>query len=153
MAVPRLPLAEPAHISMRSSLYARAAETTPDLGAFLYALHRLPARIWETGVVVMGQEARAFARAGLGDITRWPPAEAPARRRRWFDDGEGTMAVLLASSSDLDDLLPTLVAYQVEWNKIDAVVRAAGLTGDDPALDGADLADAVGGEASDWARV
>ncbi len=35
------------------------------------------------------------------------------------------MAVLLASTSDLDDLIPTLVAYQVEWNKLHAAARAA----------------------------
>ena len=35
-----------------------------------------------------------------------------------LDDGHGTMAVLLASTSDLDDLIPTLVAYQLEWNKL-----------------------------------
>ena len=33
--------------------------------------------------------------------------------------------MLLASTSDLDDLIPTLVAYQVEWNKLHAAPRAA----------------------------
>ena len=28
------------------------------------------------------------------------------------------IAVLLASESDVDDLVPTLVAFQIEWNKI-----------------------------------
>jgi hypothetical protein len=37
------------------------------------------------------------------------------------------MAVLLASASDLDDLIPTLVAYQIEWNKL-----RAGCAGDWP---------------------
>ena len=64
--------------------------------------------------------ATASARSTSGQ-----PLEAPARRRRWYDDGEGTMAVLLASASDLDDLIPTLVAYQIEWNKLRLRLRAA----------------------------
>ena len=73
----------------------------------------------------MGQEAIVFKRNGIGPIEEWEPLEAPARRRRWFHDGEGTLAVLLASASDLDDLIPTLVAYQIEWNKLRVKLRAA----------------------------
>ena len=41
--------------------------------------------------------------------------------------------MLLASTSDLDDLIPTLVAYQLEWNKLHALLRAAELPdGDEP---------------------
>ena len=68
---------------------------------------------------------KVFRDAGIGPIEDWKPLEAPARRRRWYDDANGTMAVLLASASDLDDLIPTLVAYQVEWNKLHATIRAS----------------------------
>ena len=78
-------------------------------------------------VIVMGQEAEVFARHGIGPLDDWTPLEAPARRRRWYDDGHGTMAVLLASASDLDDLVPTLVAYQIEWNKLRAAAAHARL--------------------------
>src|SRR5687768_4272068 len=105
---------EPSHRSMNSSLHPLAATNELDLGAFLYALRRLPAGIWRATVIVMGQESQVFARAGIGRVEDWEPVEAPARRRRWYDSREGTMAVLLASTSDLDDLIPTLVAYQVE---------------------------------------
>ena len=116
---------EPSHRSMNSSLHPLAATSEVDLGAFLYAMRRLPSGIWQAGVIVMGQEAQVFARAGLGRIEEWDAVEAPARRRRWYDGHEGTLAVLLASTSDLDDLIPTLVAYQVEWNKLRAHLRAA----------------------------
>ena len=122
---------EPSHRSMNSSLHPLAATPEPDLGAFLYAMRRLPAGIWRTAVIVMGQEAKAFERAGTGKIEEWDAVEAPARRRRWFDSHEGTMAVLLASTSDLDDVIPTLVAYQVEWNKLHAAVRSADRPGGD----------------------
>ena len=57
-------------------------------------------------------------RAGIGPLEQWEAVEAPARRRRWYDSGDEVLAVLLASESDVDDLVPTLVAYQIEWNKI-----------------------------------
>src|SRR3954449_10744296 len=53
---------EPSHRSMNSSLHALAATPEPDLGAFLYALRRLPAGIWQASLIVMGQEAQVFSR-------------------------------------------------------------------------------------------
>src|SRR3954453_5419519 len=142
---------EPSHAAMNSSLHALAHDPqAPDLGAFLYALRRLPASIWQASVIVVGQEAEAFARAGVGRIDDWEAVEAPARRRRWYDSGKGTLAVLLASTSDLDDAIPTLVAYQLEWNKLHALVRSADLPEDPEPLD---LADTIGGSEEDWTRM
>jgi hypothetical protein len=143
---------EPSHRSMNSSLHPLAATSEVDLGAFLYAMRRLPARVWLATVIVMGQEARVFERAGLGRVEEWDPVEAPARRRRWYDSRVGTMGVLLASTSDLDDLIPTLVAYQVEWNKLHAAVRAAARP-DGPEPDPSACAEAFGGAADDWIRI
>src|SRR5919199_4241010 len=57
---------EPSHRSMNSSLHPLAATSDIDLGAFLYAMHRLPAGIWQTTRIVMGQEAQVFERSGVG---------------------------------------------------------------------------------------
>src|SRR3954463_5226150 len=147
----RLRVLEPSHAAMNSSLHALAySQEEPDLGAFLYSLKRLPATIWRATVIVMGQEAEVFLRAGIGRIEDWEAVEAPARRRRWYDSGRGTLAVLLASTSDLDDVIPTLVAYQLEWNKLHALRRAASLPED---AEPEDFADAIGGTAADWSRV
>ena len=115
---------EPSHRAMNSSLHPFAASEELDLGAFIYATQRLPQQAPDAKVIVLGQEAKVFKDAGIGPIEDWKPLEAPARRRRWFDDDKGTLAVLLASSSDLDDLIPTLVAYQIEWNKLRVKMRS-----------------------------
>jgi hypothetical protein len=147
----RLRVLEPSHAAMNSSLHTLAGSLEElDLGAFLYALRRLPASIWQANVIVMGQESEQFMRAGIGRIEDWEAVEAPARRRRWYDSGEGKLAVLLASTSDLDDVIPTMVAYQLEWNKINALLHGAELP-DDP--EPADLAERMGGTESDWERV
>ena len=148
----RLRVLEPSHASMNSSLHPLANTSEPDLGAFMYAVRRLPAGIFKANPIVMGQEAVEFRRHGIGDLETWEAREAPARRRWWFDDGTGTLAVLLASTSDLDDLIPTLVAYQIEWNKLHALARATERPpGGEP--DPADCAEGFGGAVDDWMRV
>jgi hypothetical protein len=133
----QLRVLEPAHRAMGSSLHPLAGSDQLDLGAFIYAVRRLPDQIAGAKLVVMGQEAEALVRAGL-PIHDWQEAEAPARRRRWYADGAGTLAVLLASASDVDDLVPTLVAFQIEWNKLNMRLQAG------QQLDGAD---------EDWQRL
>jgi hypothetical protein len=146
----RLRVLEPSHRSMGSALHPLAASDEVDLGAFLYSIRRLPDGIVGASVVVMGQDDSVFAKAGI-DIASWAEAEAPARRRRWYDSGDGMLAVLMASASDVDDLVPTMVAFQIEWNKIRQRQRAAGWPVDDmtPELCAAEL----GGRPDDWARL
>jgi hypothetical protein len=144
---------EPAHRAMNSSLHTLAAADEVDLGAFIYATRRLPLEVSAARRIVLGQEFEQFARAGIGPLTEWTPVEADARRRRWYWDAEReTIAVLLASTSDLDDLIPTLVAYQLEWNKLRTRLLASG--GDCVATaDPAECAQAVGGTREDWERL
>jgi hypothetical protein len=146
----RLRVLEPSHRSMGSALHPLAASDEVDLGAFLYSIRRLPDGIVGASVVVMGQDDSVFAKAGI-DIASWAEAEAPARRRRWYDSGDGMLAVLMASASDVDDLVPTMVAFQIEWNKIRQRQRAAGWPVEDmtPELCAAEL----GGRPDDWARL
>ena len=143
---------EQTHAAMNSSLHPLANSSEPDLGAFMYAMRRLPANIYSANPIVMGQEAVEFRRHGIGNLDEWDAREAPARRRWWFDNGSGTLAVLLASTSDLDDVIPTLVAYQIEWNKLHALARATERPpGAEP--DPAACAEAFGGAADDWTRI
>src|SRR3954451_5649240 len=99
---------EPSHRSMTSSLHALAGSDDLDLGAFLYAIRRLPDEVSRARVIVMGQEAEVFARQGIGPLDDWTPLEAPARRRRWYDDGNCTREVLVSSGYELDDVIATL---------------------------------------------
>jgi hypothetical protein len=88
-----------AHLGMGSVLHPLAASPQSDMGALLYAVRRLPAAISRCRHVIMGQSPQGF-RAVLGaDILRWQAVKAPARRRRWYHDGQDTLAVLIASTS------------------------------------------------------
>jgi uncharacterized protein DUF6909 len=134
-----------AHLGMGSVLHPLAGEPQSDMGALLYAVRRLPAAVSRCRHVVMGQSPQGF-RAVLGaDILSWNALKAPARRRRWYQDGT-TLAVLIASNSDIDDLVPTLVAYQIEWNKLHTALQ-------DVQLDGEQARVAAGASEDDWRRL
>jgi hypothetical protein len=147
----QLRVLESSHRAMGSSLHPLADSDEPDLGAFIYAIRRLPDGIAGARLVVMGQDVEVFTANGI-TIASWEEADAPARRRRWHDDGGGTHAVLLASASDVDDLIPTLVAFQIEWNKLHVRERAAGWPPDDEPTP-EECARTLGGVAEDWSRL
>src|SRR3954471_16967805 len=150
----RLRVLEPSHRAMGSSLHPLADSDELDLGAFLYAIRRLPAGIVRARRIAMGQDPELFRRFGVGPLEEWEPVEAPARRRRWYDGGGDTLAVLLASASDVDDLVPTLVAFPIEWNKINQRMRAAGWPdGDGGDLEAEERAATLGGAVDDWLRL
>jgi len=142
---------ESSHRAIGSSLHPLAASDELDLGAFIYAIRRLPDGIIGAELIVMGQDVEDLVAAGI-PVESWEEAEAPARRRRWYDSGTGTLAVLMASASDVDDLVPTLVAFQIEWNKMRVRLRATGLSQDDH-VPGDVLGRELGGSAEDWDRL
>ena len=134
-----------AHLSMASVLHPLAGEPQVDMGALLYAVRRLPSAIVRCRRVLMGQSPQGFRAVFGTDILSWQAVKAPARRRRWYHSGD-TLAVLIASPSDIDDLVPTLVAYQIEWNKLHRLLQ-------DVALNDAAARTAAGATEGDWERL
>ncbi len=134
-----------AHVAMGSVLHPLAAEPQVDMGALLYAIRRLPAAIVRCRRVVMGQSPQGFRAVFGTDILSWQAVKAPARRRRWYQHGD-TLAVLIASPSDIDDLVPTLVAFQIEWNKMHRLLQDVPLNDEDARL-------ATGAGEEDWRRL
>ena len=74
--------------------------------------------------MVLGQSYGVFSEHGYPNLETWQPAAARARRRRAFYDGKDTLACFIASRSDIDDMVPALTAYQIEWNKLNYAARA-----------------------------
>ncbi|HEY0253550.1 MAG TPA: hypothetical protein VGC41_18585 [Kofleriaceae bacterium] len=108
---------EESHLYSRSSLHLGAEEPEPDLAAFAYSAGRLPDCMPKIRRIVLGQSLAQFADAGY-PIEEWQVVRTRGRRRplRW--DGKQTLAVFIASGSDIDDLVPIVTAYQIEWNKL-----------------------------------
>src|SRR3972149_1207467 len=114
---------EESHTAMGSSLHRDARGLAPDMSALIYSTLRLPPCIAETGRVILGQSLEVFQQHGVGDVAAWQPVAAPARRRRSYYDGNGTLACFIGSGTDIDDLIPLLTAYQIEWNKLHRLLR------------------------------
>jgi len=125
---------EEVHQRTNSLLHPQAASPAPDLNAFIYSALRLPACIVHTRRVLLGQSPQVFLRHGVGDVEAWQAVSARARRRRCFYNGEDTLACYIASRSDIDDVVPMLTAYQIEWNKMHVLLQEAdaALLEDDP---------------------
>ena len=115
------------HSGMDSSLHTAARAEEPDAAAFIYCSLRLPRCIRHTRLVVMGQSERVFARRGYPNVEQWQPVTASGRRRRTVFDGHETLAAFIASVSDIDDLIPMLTAFQIEWNKMHQRLHASPL--------------------------
>ncbi len=116
---------EESHSAMNSLLHPDARKRAPDMSAFIYCLLRLPDCIFEVDMVVMGQGEEDFSQAGYGQVETWQRVNAPARRRRCFFNGQDTLACYIASRTDIDDLIPLLTAFQIEWNKMNLLLARA----------------------------
>lgn len=114
---------EETHAATSSALHPDARKNTLDTSAFIYSILRLPDCMPDVRSVVLGQSVTVFSQHGYGQIEKWPVVSARARRRRCFFNRTDTLACYIASRSDLDDMIPTLVAYQIEWNKLHLLLQ------------------------------
>jgi hypothetical protein len=149
----RVQVLEQSHIGMESSLHPKAGSPEPDTGALIYALRRLPVSITAVRRVLLGQSAEVFARTLRVDVEQWTMQSSPGRRRRYYYDGKETLAVYIASFSDVHDLIPQLVALQIEWNKLHTSLAVEDLS----LLEGIEsqlaLAARLGISEPDWMRL
>jgi len=109
---------EDTHASMNSNLHYRASSMELDVSALVYAAMRLPDCLPQTTLLILGQMEDVFYRAGY-QVESWAPVKARARRRKFYLEAEQQLlAAYIASVSDIDDIIPAVTAYQIEWNKI-----------------------------------
>jgi len=115
---------EEAHAYCNSSLHPRALTLEPDVSAFAYAAARLPIEMPRVRLIVLGQSHELFEQANF-DVRSWPNVRTRGRRRPLRYDGKSTIAAFIASVSDIDDLVPIVTAYQIEWNKMHRALQGA----------------------------
>ncbi|MEM6729963.1 MAG: hypothetical protein AAF658_00315 [Myxococcota bacterium] len=117
---------EEAHLYSNSSLHEGARDSTVDIGAFGYAAGRMPECLPDVQQILLGQSEEVFSAGGF-DVRSWERQTARGRRRPFRFDGEKRLAAFIASASDIDDMVPIVTAYQIEWNKMHAFLAASEL--------------------------
>lgn len=127
---------EEAHLFSESSLHEDGREATIDIGAFCYSAGRMPECLPDAQLILLGQSEDVFRNGGY-DVREWRGLTARGRRRRFRFDGEHRLAAFIASASDIDDMVPIVTAYQIEWNKMHDRLASTPLTEtlSDPDLD------------------
>jgi hypothetical protein len=112
---------EEVHAGMNSLLHPLARQGASDTSAFIYSLLRLPDCMPDVKVVALGQSTSVFENHGYRNVENWIPVNTRARRRRCFYDGKDKLACFIASRSDIEDVIPAITAYQIEWNKLHVI--------------------------------
>ena len=108
---------EEVHAAMDSTMHPDARSSAPDYNALIYSILRLPSCMLKVQRLVLGQNVHMFVLQDYEDIESWPIVTASARRRICRYDGNETMAVFINSESDIEDIIPLVTAFQIEWNK------------------------------------
>lgn len=119
----RIRALEEVHAGINSSLHPFARQEHPDISSFIYANLRLPDCMPDVRAVLLGQSATVFEQFGYHLDENWTEASAKARRRRSYYNGKDLLACFVASRSDIDDVIPMLTAYQIEWNKLHHLLK------------------------------
>ena len=114
---------EEAHAAMDSMMHHNARAAEPDFNALIYSILRLPPCMIHVQKIVLGQHQKMFKEQGYHDIMSWEEVSAKARRRFCQYNGVDTLALYISSKSDIDDIIPCLTAFQIEWNKINALLH------------------------------
>ncbi|MBI9051235.1 MAG: hypothetical protein JEZ00_17560 [Anaerolineaceae bacterium] len=109
---------EEVHTRTNSSLHTMAHANQPDFSALIYSWLRLPEVMGNVSSITLAQSISVYQQHGYENILKWQSVSARARRRTCYFDGKETLACIIASRSDIDDIIPALTALQIEWNKL-----------------------------------
>ncbi|MDD3117709.1 MAG: hypothetical protein PHQ27_00895 [Victivallales bacterium] len=108
---------ENGYTSFISNLHPDACDTAVDSSILAYVLPRLPSCIPSVSHVILAPAISAITDPFFAG-SEWKPVSAQARRRFARFNGHDTLVMFLNSISDIDDIIPCLSAFQLEWNKM-----------------------------------
>lgn len=116
---------KPSYLRLKSLLHPLASDPDEiDFSALIYCLNRLPQVTAKISKIVLGQSPEIYADAGYANLLSWQIVQAHSRRRvAYFNSKTKTLAYLIASVSDIDDLVNILIAFQTEWNKFNHLLH------------------------------
>lgn len=115
------------HARAKPVLHPFVHSKKPDMSALLYSMLRIPFEVLSARKIILGQSNQVFQKAGI-DVTQavWKDAHAIARRRKaLFNPHTKTLALFVASISDVEDIITILTAYYIELAKLQVALKEA----------------------------
>lgn len=106
------------YLKMKPLLHSKASGPQPDLAAINYAVTRLPEHCFQIKKIILSQNQNDFLNEKFILNNQHRVYTKNRRRFMYYQPQTSTLGVLLNSDSDIDDLINTLLAYQVEIKKI-----------------------------------
>jgi hypothetical protein len=112
------------HAATRPVLHAKVLDTTPDIGALVYSLLRLPPEFITCSEILMGQSDRVFEHEGI-DTHNWTKTQAVARARVCaYNTETQQLAFFVASITDVEDIITNATAISIEIQKLHTLLTA-----------------------------
>jgi hypothetical protein len=104
----------------RPSLHKLINDPGLDISTLCYSLSRQPLLIIKTDKIIIVKDPEQLVQMGV-NISALELVSAPSRRRQnYYDRIQKILYILITSDSDIDDLINTLIAIQVERQKLSA---------------------------------
>lgn len=108
---------------MAPALHRHLADRLPDHDALNYAATRLPPQIFSVKNIILATSVAEFKKHEY-DILTWTKVKSLNRRRlTYLNSSQDTLAFIINSDSDIDDIVNNLVAYQIEHLKIGKLLK------------------------------
>ena len=108
---------------MKPLLHDNLDQSSLGSSVFKYTLDRLPDCIYKAKTIFITQSEKEVEKFKLIPGT-WQKTRARSRRRvLFFNRATNTLICFITSSSDIDDLVNTLIAYQIEWGKLKGLLK------------------------------
>lgn len=112
------------YVQMSPSIHKNVSNNKIDIDVLNYCLNRLPIQIFSASKIIISQNLTNFSSMGY-DLSMWQPVSAKSRRRRCYVSPDGnTIATIITSDADIDDLVNILIATEIEFNKIKNFIKS-----------------------------
>jgi len=112
------------YVQMAPSIHHKLQSDEIDVDVLSYCLNRLPPQIFFTKNIILSQSRQLLIDDGY-DINNWNDVKSNNRRRKTFcSPALATIACIITSDADIDDIINALIAVEIELTKIKIKIKS-----------------------------
>ena len=112
------------HAAVTPVLHTKVLDPTPDIGALVYSLLRLPPEFITCSEILMGQSDQVFEHEGI-NTHDWSKTQAVARARVCaYNPTTKQLALFISSTTDVEDIITNATAISIEVQKLHTRIQS-----------------------------